>query len=104
MLPSHFYNAHQSAIRSLTWVRAPTHSADAEITSDEPTVLISAGYDGILHAKDMRSPCGNDVSRTRGIYVSVSRRDMALIHLETLSTLFASRRTVEDLSVLTKVW
>ncbi|EKM55117.1 uncharacterized protein PHACADRAFT_161079 [Phanerochaete carnosa HHB-10118-sp] len=64
-LPSHFFSAHQSAIRSLTWIRAPTYSANAEVTSDSPTMIISVGYDGVMHAIDLREPCGSDISRTR---------------------------------------
>ncbi|GJE90687.1 hypothetical protein PsYK624_068310 [Phanerochaete sordida] len=64
-LPSHFYSAHQSAIRAVTWVRTPTYDADGEVTADDPTVIISAGYDGVQHAVDLRCPSGNDISRTR---------------------------------------
>ncbi|KIP08890.1 hypothetical protein PHLGIDRAFT_68606 [Phlebiopsis gigantea 11061_1 CR5-6] len=65
MTPTHFLSAHQSAIRSLSWVRTPTHSAEGEVTADIPTVIISTGYDGVLHVVDLRAPCGNDISRTR---------------------------------------
>lgn len=64
-LPTHFFSAHQSGIRTITWVRTPTYSADAEITSEDPTVLISGGYDGVLRIVDLRSPCGSEMNRTR---------------------------------------
>lgn len=67
LLPTHYFSAHQAAIRSVAWIRAPTATASAELSSDDPTVVVSAAYDGLLAAFDIRAPCGNAIYRTRGV-------------------------------------
>ncbi len=66
VLPTHYFSAHQSAIRALSWIRAPTFSGDAEVTTDDPTVIVSGGYDGSLAVRDLREPTCNEIYRTRG--------------------------------------
>ena len=66
LLPTHYFTAHQSAIRSIAWVRAPVYDAEGEETSDDPTVLVSGGYDGVETITDIRDMCGNVMNRTRG--------------------------------------
>lgn len=67
ILPIHYFSPHQSAIRSISWIRAPGGSTEDEITADDPTVIVSGGYDGLLAAVDLRMPSANAVYRTRGI-------------------------------------
>ena len=66
LLPTHYFTAHQSAIRALAWVRAPVYDADNEETADDPTVIVSGGYDGVECVTDIRDMCGNVMNRTRG--------------------------------------
>ena len=66
LLPTHYFTAHQSAIRSLAWIRAPVVSASGEVTADDPTVIASGGYDGVECLTDIRDMCGNVINRTRG--------------------------------------
>ncbi len=66
LLPTHYFTAHQSAIRSLAWVRAPVYDAEGEETADDPTVIVSGGYDGVECVTDIRTMSGNVMNRTRG--------------------------------------
>lgn len=60
ILPTHYMAVHQSAVRALAWVRAPSGDVD-------PTVLASGAYDGVECITDIREPHGNVVNRTRGV-------------------------------------
>ncbi|KAH9900932.1 hypothetical protein C8Q73DRAFT_676309 [Cubamyces lactineus] len=71
LLPTHYFTAHQSAIRSLAWVRAPVVSASGEITADDPTVIASGGYDGVECLTDIRDMCGNVINRTRDVVTAM---------------------------------
>ncbi|KAI0647474.1 hypothetical protein C8Q79DRAFT_1068955 [Trametes meyenii] len=71
MLPTHYFTAHQSAIRSLAWVRAPVISATGEVTEDNPTVVASGGYDGVECITDIREMGGNVVNRTRDVVTTM---------------------------------
>ncbi|KAI0373079.1 hypothetical protein BV20DRAFT_990682 [Pilatotrama ljubarskyi] len=71
LLPTHYFTAHQSAIRSLSWVRAPTISASGEATTDDPTVIASGGYDGVECITDIRDMCGNAINRTRDVVTAM---------------------------------
>ena len=73
-MPTHYFTAHQSAIRSLAWVRAPVVSASGEVTADDPTVIASGGYDGVECLTDIRDMCGNVINRTRGEYAFLLAR------------------------------
>ncbi|RPD66548.1 hypothetical protein L226DRAFT_454990 [Lentinus tigrinus ALCF2SS1-7] len=71
LLPTHYFSAHQSAIRALAWVRAPVYDADNEETSDDPTVIVSGGYDGVECVTDIRDMCGNVMNRTRDVVTTM---------------------------------
>ncbi|KAJ8468928.1 hypothetical protein ONZ51_g9335 [Trametes cubensis] len=71
LLPTHYFTAHQSAIRSLAWVRAPVVSASGEVTADDPTVIASGGYDGVECLTDIRDMCGNVINRTRDVVTAM---------------------------------
>ncbi|KAJ3559407.1 hypothetical protein NM688_g374 [Phlebia brevispora] len=71
ILPDEYFFTHQCAIRSIAWVRAPTFSAHAELSHDDPTVIIGGGYDGLLSVTDIREPYGNEIYRTRDVINSV---------------------------------
>lgn len=58
---------HQSAIRALTWIRAPPSGPSGEAQFDQdPTVVASAGYDGLECFTDVREGRGAVMNRTRG--------------------------------------
>ncbi|KAI1788392.1 hypothetical protein LXA43DRAFT_643457 [Ganoderma leucocontextum] len=71
LLPTHYFTVHQSAIRSIAWVRAPVCDAEGEETSDDPTVIASGGYDGVETITDIRDMCGNVMNRTRDVVTSM---------------------------------
>ncbi|KIK97454.1 hypothetical protein PAXRUDRAFT_10176 [Paxillus rubicundulus Ve08.2h10] len=73
IFPTHFISVHQSAIRALAWIRVPpTNSAGVPITSGDPTVIASGGYDGVECLTDIREPHGNVVNRTRDVINSTT--------------------------------
>ncbi|TFK46673.1 hypothetical protein OE88DRAFT_1648431 [Heliocybe sulcata] len=68
ILPIYYMSVHQSAVRGLAWVRAPPASASGTpLTSEDPTVLASGGYDGLECFTDTRDPHGNVFNRTRDV-------------------------------------
>ncbi|KAI0823602.1 hypothetical protein BC628DRAFT_1490013 [Trametes gibbosa] len=71
LLPTHYFRVHQSAIRSLSWIRAPVYSPDGEVTEDSPTVIASGGYDGVECITDIRDMCGNVLNRTRDVVMAM---------------------------------
>ncbi|KAI0345393.1 hypothetical protein BDW22DRAFT_1354319 [Trametopsis cervina] len=70
-LPTYYSSVHQSAIRSITWIRAPSSTSTGEDSPGDPSVLVSASYDGMLGATDTRTPCGNEIYRTRDVVNTV---------------------------------
>ena len=66
MLPTHYFSVHQSAIRSIAWIRAPVYSGTGEETADDPIAILSGGYDGVECVTDIRNTLGNVLNRTRG--------------------------------------
>ncbi|TFY64676.1 hypothetical protein EVJ58_g2459 [Rhodofomes roseus] len=70
--PTHYFVVHQSAIRSLAWVRAPGVSASGGRCADNPTVIVSGGYDGLECVTDIRDPVGNAMNRTRDVVNSMT--------------------------------
>ncbi|OSD08431.1 hypothetical protein PYCCODRAFT_1455543 [Trametes coccinea BRFM310] len=71
LLPTHYFTAHQSAIRSIAWVRAPVTSASGELTTDNPTVIASGGYDGVESITDIRDMSPNVINRTRDVVTAL---------------------------------
>ncbi|THH16490.1 hypothetical protein EW146_g4149 [Bondarzewia mesenterica] len=48
IFPTHYMLVHQSAIRALSWIRAPKYSSSNEpLMTDDPSVIASGGYDGV---------------------------------------------------------
>ncbi|KZT23993.1 hypothetical protein NEOLEDRAFT_1170475 [Neolentinus lepideus HHB14362 ss-1] len=73
ILPIYYMSVHQSAVRGLAWVRAPLSSATGTpLTSEDPTVLASGGYDGLECFTDIRDPHGNVFNRTRDVISCVA--------------------------------
>ncbi|KAI0080527.1 hypothetical protein K474DRAFT_202496 [Panus rudis PR-1116 ss-1] len=71
ILPTHYFSIHQSAIRSIAWIRAPVASAKGEQTDKNPTVIVSGGYDGTESVTDIREYAANTLNRTRDIVNSI---------------------------------
>ncbi|KAF9556184.1 hypothetical protein CPC08DRAFT_694740 [Agrocybe pediades] len=68
LLPTHFLAVHQSAIRALGWIKAPpTSSSGAPRVDLDPTVIASAGYDGMECLTDIREGRGAVMNRTRDV-------------------------------------
>lgn len=67
LLPTHYITAHQSAIRAIAWIRAPSGSNSGVRTLDEdPTVIASGAYDGMECLTDIRVGRASVMNRTRG--------------------------------------
>lgn len=68
LLPTHYISVHQSAIRAIAWIRAPPSWPSGKSRYDQdPTVIASAGYDGVECLTDLREGRGAIMNRTRGI-------------------------------------
>ncbi|KAI0034530.1 hypothetical protein K488DRAFT_45316 [Vararia minispora EC-137] len=68
LLPTHYMHIHQSAIHSISWVRAPqTLGSGAPDLGSNPTVIASGGHDGLECLTDIRDPSGNTMNRTRDV-------------------------------------
>ncbi|KAJ3995652.1 hypothetical protein F5050DRAFT_1573164 [Lentinula boryana] len=73
LLPTHYLNIHQAAIRALAWIRAPTNDRLGEPRFDEdPIVLGSGGSDGVVCLTNIRSGHGSVMNRTRDVINSMS--------------------------------
>ncbi|KAH9931712.1 uncharacterized protein BXZ73DRAFT_90130 [Epithele typhae] len=71
LIPTHYFTAHQSAIRSLAWVRTPEYNASKEVTGGSPTVIASGGYDGVESVTDIRNMLGVVLNRTRDVVTAM---------------------------------
>ncbi|THU84354.1 hypothetical protein K435DRAFT_733265 [Dendrothele bispora CBS 962.96] len=68
LLPTHYLTTHQSAIRALSWIRAPPSYPSGKPRVDEnPTVIASGGYDGMECLSDIREGHGSVMNRTRDV-------------------------------------
>ncbi|KAJ3511591.1 hypothetical protein NLJ89_g4010 [Agrocybe chaxingu] len=68
ILPTHYITVHQSAIRSLAWIRAPPSSPSGTPCLDQdPTTIASGGYDGMECMTDIREGRGVVMNRTRDV-------------------------------------
>ncbi|KAH7924733.1 hypothetical protein BV22DRAFT_1195685 [Leucogyrophana mollusca] len=73
ILPTHFIAVHQSALRALAWIRVPPTSAPgAPVSTENPTIIASGGYDGVECLTDIREPHGNVMNRTRDVINSAT--------------------------------
>ncbi|GAA5820381.1 hypothetical protein JCM11251_005603 [Rhodosporidiobolus azoricus] len=81
--PTHYFPAHSSVIRSLTFISTPPPSlsspsgaAEHDISGGYETGIVSTGYDGSTVLSDLRTPCGGVVvlnhERTPGYTVAYS--------------------------------
>ncbi|PPQ78436.1 hypothetical protein CVT25_011881 [Psilocybe cyanescens] len=67
LLPTYHLSVHQSAVRALGWIKAPPYSPSGTPAIDQdPTVIASAGYDGMECLTDIREGHGSVMNRTRG--------------------------------------
>lgn len=68
LFPTHYLVNHQSGVRAISWIRAPGTTPDGTpLTSEDPTVIASGGYDGVECITDIRELVGNIMNRTRGL-------------------------------------
>ena len=52
---THYFPAHQTAIQSVSWVRAPQSRGDgSHILDCDPTVICSTGTEGVVKLTDIR--------------------------------------------------
>ncbi|EGN95833.1 hypothetical protein SERLA73DRAFT_187061 [Serpula lacrymans var. lacrymans S7.3] len=73
IFPTHLLTVHQSAFRALAWIRIPPVSGSGTpMTTEDPTVIASGGYDGVECLTDIREPQGNVMNRTRDVINSVT--------------------------------
>ncbi|CAL1705390.1 unnamed protein product [Somion occarium] len=70
--PTHYFSIHQSAVRSVAWIRVPTPSVTGEPTTDDPTVIATGGFDGLECVADIRDLAANTLNRTRDVVNCVS--------------------------------
>ncbi|KAG8743752.1 hypothetical protein FRC10_011472 [Ceratobasidium sp. 414] len=73
LLPTHYISIHQSRVQSLKWVRIPSQPTNPS-QDENPTIIISGGFDGHVYATDSRHPGGMGVSmfRCRDVIQSVA--------------------------------
>ncbi|KAH9484533.1 Transcription factor tau subunit sfc6 [Psilocybe cubensis] len=68
LLPTYYLLVHQSAVRALSWIRAPPCSSSGTPAIDQdPIVIASAGYDGMECLTDIREGRGSVMNRTRDV-------------------------------------
>ncbi|TFK36417.1 hypothetical protein BDQ12DRAFT_686864 [Crucibulum laeve] len=68
LLPTHYISVHQSAIRALSWIRAPpSWPSGSPRVEEDPTVIASGGYDGMECMTDIREGHGSVMNRTRDV-------------------------------------
>lgn len=79
ILPTHYMTAHQSAIRSLAWIKTPPcDPIGRPILDQNPTTIISGGYDGQETLLDVRMGHAVSMNRTRGLLFSFIRTYLTL--------------------------
>ncbi|KAG8713104.1 hypothetical protein FRC08_013681 [Ceratobasidium sp. 394] len=73
LLPTHYISTHQSRVQSLKWVRIPSQPTDPN-QDEDPTIIVSGGFDGHVYATELRHPGGMGVStyRCRDVIQSVA--------------------------------
>ncbi|EJD53223.1 hypothetical protein AURDEDRAFT_180776 [Auricularia subglabra TFB-10046 SS5] len=64
LVPTHYFSVHQSAVRSLCWIRLPRGTKPDEIKAD-PTALLTGGYDGRVTFTDIRDQRPALINRSR---------------------------------------
>ncbi|KAG8886435.1 hypothetical protein FRB98_001296 [Tulasnella sp. 332] len=72
ILPTYFRRVHQSAIRSLAWMKLPPSNGSGRFCfSQDPTIICSVGYDGQVLFVDVRDEIVNEMARYRDVINSV---------------------------------
>lgn len=67
ILPQFYTSIHQSAVRAVTWIRAPPFSSlGSPLWDEDPVVIATGGYDGAQGFTDVRDAAMNEFNRTRG--------------------------------------
>ena len=67
-LPQFYTSIHQSAVRAITWIRAPTTSTvGSPLWNEDPATIATGGYDGAQGYIDLRDGAMNEFNRTRGL-------------------------------------
>ncbi|KAG9099884.1 hypothetical protein FRC06_004724, partial [Ceratobasidium sp. 370] len=69
LLPTHYISIHQSRVQSLTWVRIPSQPATPS-QDENPTIVVSGGFDGHVYATDLRHPGGMGVNVIQSVAFS----------------------------------
>ncbi|KIY46871.1 hypothetical protein FISHEDRAFT_46417 [Fistulina hepatica ATCC 64428] len=77
LVPTHYMTVHQSAIRAVTWVRAPSStpwkdSPGDPCVDDDPHIIVSGGYDGMEAFTDIREARRSVMNRTRDIIHTIA--------------------------------
>ncbi|KZV92898.1 hypothetical protein EXIGLDRAFT_749456 [Exidia glandulosa HHB12029] len=70
LLPTHYIPAHQSAVRTVCWIRLPRGTTPSDVASD-PTVIVSGGFDGKTLITDIRDQRPILLNRSRDIIMDV---------------------------------
>jgi len=100
IIPTHYLSVHQSAIRTLAWIKVPPAAPSGKPRTDQdPTVITSGGYDGMECMTDIREGRSAAINRTRGM-IRIFSNFILLDHLldQMLSTPWHSRLTLVDRS------
>ncbi|KAG9034900.1 hypothetical protein FRB95_012457 [Tulasnella sp. JGI-2019a] len=72
ILPTYFRRVHQSAIRSLAWMKLPPSNGSGQFChAQDPTIFCSVGYDGQVLFVDIRDEVVNEMARYRDVINSV---------------------------------
>ena len=67
VFPTHYLPIHQSAVRAVCWINAPTASTFGTLDySTGPHIIASGGYDGCEMLTDLRQGSSSLLNRTRG--------------------------------------
>lgn len=97
-MPTHYITAHQSAIRALAWIRAPSGSTSGvRKLFEDPTVIASGAYDGMECLTDIRTGRASVMNRTRGQCFSYYHQEKGLLYLTVMT-----RRNQHD--VIFSLW
>ena len=76
ILPSHYIpSVHQTAIRSIAWIRSPDSLADGQLhLKGDPNLLSTGGYDGCVMLTDLKDGLSyllNNRTRGKDVYHSI---------------------------------
>ncbi|TFK64273.1 hypothetical protein BDN72DRAFT_889630 [Pluteus cervinus] len=73
LFPTHYLSVHQSAIRAITFVRAPpTDYTGVVQINQNPIIIASGGYDGLECLTDLRDGRPSAINRTRDVITTMA--------------------------------